>query len=86
MVAYPGWDCDALAPPYDREAAAAACVGALQEAKSYGMRTLVDATPNDLGRDVELQKIVADRMGINIILKPPMSQGPVIPQPYPCHP
>ncbi len=67
VVAYPGWDCDALAPPYDREAAAAACVEALKEAKGYGMRTLVDATPNDLGRDVELQKIVADRLGINII-------------------
>ena len=67
VVAYPGWDCDALAPPYDREAAAAACVEALKEAKGYGMRTLVDATPNDLGRDVGLQKIVADRLGMNII-------------------
>ncbi|MCX6009311.1 MAG: hypothetical protein NTW48_04660 [Chloroflexi bacterium] len=29
---YLGWECDALAPPYDREAAAGACVDALKEA------------------------------------------------------
>jgi phosphotriesterase-related protein len=44
VFAYLGWDCDALAPPYDREAAATACVEALKEAKGYGLKTLVDAT------------------------------------------
>ncbi len=64
---YLGWDCDALAPPYDREAAAKACVDALKEAKGYGLKTLVDATASDAGRDIELQKIVSERLGINII-------------------
>jgi len=68
VFAYLGWDCDALAPPYDREAAATACVEALKEAtKGYGLKTLVDATASDMGRDVELQKIVSERLGINII-------------------
>jgi phosphotriesterase-related protein len=67
VFAYLGWDCDALAPPYDREAAAAACVEALKQAKDYGLKTLVDATATDMGRDVELQKMVSDRLGINII-------------------
>jgi len=67
VFGYLGWDCDALAPPYDREAAAASCVEALKEAKDYGLKTLVDATATDMGRDVELQKIVSDKLGINII-------------------
>lgn len=67
VFAYLGWDCDALAPPYDREAAATACVEALKEAKDYGLKTLVDATAADMGRDVELQKMVSDRLGINVV-------------------
>jgi phosphotriesterase-related protein len=67
VFAYLGWECDALAPPYDREAAAAACVETLREAKGYGLKTLVEATATDMGRDVELQKIVSERLGINIV-------------------
>ena len=67
VLAYSGWECDALALPYDREAAAAACIKALKEAKSRGLQTLVDATATDMGRDIELQKIVSERLGINII-------------------
>lgn len=67
VFSYLGWECDALAPPYDREAAAKACVERLSEAKGYGLKTLVDATGTDMGRDAELQKIVSDKVGINII-------------------
>ncbi|MEE9490832.1 MAG: phosphotriesterase-related protein, partial [Dehalococcoidia bacterium] len=67
LVATPGWECDALAVPYNREVFATACVEALEKAKAYGMKTMVDATPIDLGRDVELQKQVSERSGINII-------------------
>lgn len=67
IFSYLGWECDALAPPYDREAAAVACVDALKEARDRGLKTLVDATATDMGRDVELQKIISERLGINII-------------------
>ena len=66
-LAYPGWDCDALAVPYDREAIATACVEALEEAKAYGVKTMVEASPNDLNRDLELDRMVSERTGINII-------------------
>jgi len=66
-LGYLGWECDALAPPYNREAAATTCVEALKEAKDYGMKTLVDATANDIGRDVEMQRAVSERLGINVI-------------------
>ncbi len=67
VFAYLGWECDALAPPYDREAAFTACAEALKEAKNYGLKTLVDATATDMGRDIELQKMVSDKLGINIV-------------------
>ena len=66
-LCYPGWECDALAVPYDREAIATACVEALEEAKAHGLKTLVEASPNDLNRDVELDRMVSQRSGINII-------------------
>jgi phosphotriesterase-related protein len=64
---FAGWDCDAYSLPYDRSIAADFCVEAIEDAKLYGLNTLVDVTPIDLGRDVELQKIVSERTGINII-------------------
>ena len=67
VFSYLGWECDALSPPYDRQAAADACIRALGDAKSYGLHTLVDATATDMGRDVEMQKMVSDKLGINII-------------------
>lgn len=67
VFSYLGWECDALAPPYDREAAAKACIEALTAARSCGLNTLVDATATDMGRDVEVQKMVSDKLGINIV-------------------
>ncbi|MBE0480262.1 MAG: phosphotriesterase, partial [Dehalococcoidia bacterium] len=43
------------------------CVDSLEEARSYGLETLVDATPIDLGRDVELLRRVSSKTGVNII-------------------
>jgi len=64
---FAGWQSDALSAPYDREAIATICSDALRAAKAYGVKTMVDATANDLGRDVELQKKVSERSGVNII-------------------
>ncbi len=66
-LSYPGWECDALATPYDREAIAATCAEALEEAKAYGLKTMVEASPNDLNRDVELDRMISERTGINVI-------------------
>ena len=35
--------------------------------KNFGVQTVVDATPDDLGRNVELNKIIANETGLNII-------------------
>ena len=66
-AAYPGWDCDPLSRPYDREKIVDVCLRNLEPVKSYGVRSVVDATPADLGRDVEIMKSVSDRLEINIV-------------------
>ncbi len=67
VVGLPGWECDALGS-YDREAVCKTRVEALQEAKGFGVKSMVDPVPADLGRDVELAKMISDRTGLNIIL------------------
>lgn len=67
VCGYPGWQSDTAAPPYDRKKAAEICVEAIREVQQYGLKTLVDATANDLSRDPELYKMVAEKTGVNII-------------------
>lgn len=67
VFGFPGWQYDSAAPSYDREKAAGACCAMVGEAMTYGLKTVVDATPNDGQRDPELYKMVADKTGINII-------------------
>ncbi len=67
IFGYPGWQYDTAATPYDREKLAGSCVEKIREARRYGVKTIVDATPNDGTRDPELYKIVAEKTGVNII-------------------
>ena len=39
----------------------------IEKIKAQGIKTIVDATPNDCGRDVELLKRTSEKFGINII-------------------
>ena len=67
VLAYPGWEHDALAQPLDLKELATACAEALGEVKKYGVKTVVDATPCDVWRNIELDRMVADKTGLNII-------------------
>jgi len=66
-VGYSGWDCDLLARPYNREKIVKLCLRALEPAKSYGVNSIIDATPLDLNRDVEIMKEVSAKMQMNIV-------------------
>ncbi len=66
-AAYPGWECDPLSRPYDREKIVRVCLRSLDPVKEYGVRSIIDATPADLSRDVEVLKRVSDQADINII-------------------
>jgi len=67
VLAYPGWDADGLCQQIEFNHLAKTCADALGEVKKYGVKTVVDATPNDLWRNVELSKAVAEKTGLNII-------------------
>ena len=67
VLAYPGWDLDPLCLYPEHGELSAECAGALGEVKKYGVKTIVDATPWDLWRNIELDKAVAEKTGLNII-------------------
>src|SRR4030067_3529479 len=66
--AYPGWFADGAIAPGDYKAALKTNLGVIKAAKAVGIKTIVDATPNDVGgRNPELYKKLAKKTGINII-------------------
>ncbi len=52
----------------DRTAIISQAVQSLLKAKKYGLKTIVDATPINLGRDIDIIREVADKSGIQIIV------------------
>lgn len=66
--AYPGWQADATMAPFDREEALRVGLEVCRTAKSAGIQTIVDATPNDTGgREPLLYRELSEMTGINII-------------------
>jgi phosphotriesterase-related protein len=67
--AYPGWYADESVHPYKRETAEKVCMDVLENLKKLGVKTIVDATPADVGgRDPILLKNLSEKSGINIIV------------------
>lgn len=62
-----GWDKDPGSYGKDLKSLARPVIAAMEDAKRYGVKTMVNAGPYDLGRSVELDKMVAGETGINII-------------------
>ena len=52
----------------DRTAIVSQAIHSLLMAKEYGLKTIVDATPINLGRDIDVIREVADKSGIQIIV------------------
>jgi phosphotriesterase-related protein len=67
VIGYTGWDLDAGQMNFDIRELAKIVAVKLSEVTNYGVRTMVDATPDDLGRNVELDRIISNETGINII-------------------
>lgn len=62
-----GWDSPTYAYGKDIRTPANKVITAVEKAKLHGVKTIVSASPYDLGRCAELDKIVAGETGINII-------------------
>jgi phosphotriesterase-related protein len=67
LVGYPGWEMDALAPPFERNEAKKRAVDMMHALKDLGVKTFLDPCPMDLGRDVEFMAEVAQSSGMRII-------------------
>lgn len=67
LFGYPGWHGDITLGPFDREACVQEGIKMANRIKTYGVKTIVDATPNETGRDPELLKEIAEKTDLNII-------------------
>jgi len=64
---YPGWEGDQTVAPLDREQVVKDSLEMMGELKAFGVKTFVDATPNDGGRFPEILREVSEKSGVNII-------------------
>jgi phosphotriesterase-related protein len=59
---------EAYPQTFDREAVVSEIVDHLAEAKKHGISTVVEPTPFDMGRDVEIVSEVSRRSGVNVVV------------------
>ena len=64
---YPGYQGDHTLGPFDREAIIATGVEVAEAAKAHSVKTVVDATPNDCGRDAGMLREISEKSGVQII-------------------
>lgn len=64
---FAGWYADRTVAPFDRNACFYKVVEVLKEVRESGVRTYVDVTPNDSGRDVRFLRDAAQAAELNII-------------------
>jgi phosphotriesterase-related protein len=67
VFSYPGWEADETLGPIDFKGALQTNLEVIKKAQKYGIKTIVDATPNDNHRDPLLYKTLAQKTGMNII-------------------
>ena len=67
LFGYPGWYGDLTMGPFDRGACVEAGIRMAEQVKAHGVQTVVDATPNESGRDPEILREIAERAGLQII-------------------
>jgi phosphotriesterase-related protein len=67
IAGYPGWECDPLARLYNREKIVKVCMKSLAPVKTYGVNTIIDATPIDLARDADVMKDVSEKLQVHIV-------------------
>jgi phosphotriesterase-related protein len=67
LVGMPGYFLDYRSPAFKRDDALAKVVDNFQRLHDYGVKTVVDPCPSDIGRNVEFIAEVSQKSGINII-------------------
>jgi phosphotriesterase-related protein len=67
IAAYPGWECDPLARQYNQEKIVNSCLKNIEPIKQYGVKTIIDATPVDLSRNVDVMKDISEKLQLHIV-------------------
>ncbi|MBA3471211.1 MAG: phosphotriesterase [Herpetosiphonaceae bacterium] len=67
IFGYPGYQGDSTLGPFDRAGTLDDLEALVGRIKSHGVQTVVDATPNECGRDPEFLRELAERSDLNII-------------------
>lgn len=68
VFGYPGYQSDESFDVWDEEEFFRVITPQIEEIKAQGIKTIVDATPNDYSRNPSLLKRIAERLDINIIV------------------
>ncbi|KLA35449.1 phosphotriesterase-related protein [Bacillus cereus] len=67
LFGFPGFSGDSTLGGLDWEVALNVAIKAVEQMKSFGVQTVVDATPNDCGRNPLFLKEVSEKTGLHII-------------------
>lgn len=67
LVGFPGWFLDTRQPKYNRDEALVRVAAAFEQLKDYGVSTVIDPCPSDLGRDVEFYAEISQRTGVQLV-------------------
>jgi phosphotriesterase-related protein len=67
LYGYPGWEGDRTVAPLDRERIVGTAITMFKGLKALGVNCVIDATPVDGGRDVEVLREVSERSEILIV-------------------
>lgn len=68
LFGYPGFQGDLSVAPFDWDGTLQLCIDTIKPLmEKYGLKTAVDATPNECGRDVRFMKALSEATGLNII-------------------
>lgn len=67
VFGYPGFQGDITLGEFDREAALQTGINVAEKLKSHGVKTVVDATTNECGRNPELLREISEKTGLQII-------------------
>lgn len=67
LFGMPGAQADETMAPFDREAAINEGIKMAERLKTHGVKTVVDCTTNDCGRDPGFLKEISEKTGVNIV-------------------
>jgi phosphotriesterase-related protein len=67
VFGYPGFEGDVTLGGFDREEAVNIGVDVAERLKAHGVKTVVDPTPNECGRNPEVLREISERTGVQII-------------------